>query len=71
MEPKKITFKDRIKNPAFIAAAAGFAYTIYNKVAAANGLPAIPAGDFQLAVDLIAYAMIGTGVYASFTPKTK
>lgn len=66
------TIVDRIKHPAFIAAATGFIYTFYRGYAVPKfNAPEIPEGDFRIFVDLIAYALIGTGVYSTFNKKVK
>ena len=64
------TAADRLKNPIFIAAAVSFLYKGYESYAELNGLPSIPQGDFQLAVDLLTYGFLGYGVYSVF-PKQK
>ena len=66
---KKPTFKDRIKNPIFIAAAAGLVYKLYTWLAAKYGLPAINSDDWRQGVDLLAYVLIGAGISSSFTEK--
>lgn len=66
VEEKKENFLTRVKNPLFLLAITGFIYTVYTRLAEANGWPTIEPGDFQLAVDLIAYLFIGTGVYSTF-----
>lgn len=64
---KKPTALERIKNPAYIAAASGFIYTAYQYVAKQNGLPELDLGTWQLFVDLVAYALIGVGIHSTFT----
>ncbi|GAA4711285.1 hypothetical protein [Brevibacillus fulvus] len=59
----KPTFVDRIKNPYFLAAAAGFAYQVMSKYGVAPDM-----GTWQLGVDLVSYAAIGVGIYNTFTP---
>lgn len=60
---------ERMKNPLFIAACAGFIYTAYTKLALQYGWASLDQGTFQLFVDLVAYALIGTGVYSTFGAK--
>lgn len=66
VETKKEGFVERAKNPLFLAAGLSFIYTAYTKLAAQYGLPQIELGDFQLAVDLLAYVILGTGIYSTF-----
>lgn len=71
LKTKKQRFLARVKNPLFLSAAAGFVYTLYEKTAPHYGLPEVSLGDFQLGVDLLAYALIGTGVYSTFGQNKK
>lgn len=65
-EQQKPTLKDRLTNPAYLAAVSGFVYNAYQVVARKNGLPEVDLGTFQLAVDLISYAAIGVGIHSTF-----
>jgi len=60
---QKPTLKDRITDPLFLLGAAGFAYQGINYGLQKYGLPGIDLGTWQLAVDLVAWAVIGTGIY--------
>ncbi|MED3571977.1 hypothetical protein [Cytobacillus praedii] len=64
---KKPTLKDRLTNPAYLAAVSGFAYNAYQVVAKKNGLPEVDLGSWQVAVDLISFGAIGVGIHATFT----
>lgn len=66
---KQPTAKDRMKNPLFIAAAASFVYTAYSKLGLMYGWAVLDLGTFQLFVDLVAYVILGTGVYSVFGAK--
>lgn len=68
-EVKQPTVKDRVTNPLFIAAAASFAYTTYTKLALLYGWATLDEGTFQVFVDLVAYVILGTGVYSVFGAK--
>ena len=61
---------ERLKHPLFLSGAAGFVYTTYTKLALLYGWATLDEGLFQVAVDLLAYALIGTGVYSTFTKPT-
>jgi hypothetical protein len=60
------TFKDRIKNPKFLVAVAGFVYVGINFFAKRYGFKPVDLGTFQLVVDLAAYALTGAGIYSVF-----
>jgi hypothetical protein len=68
---KKPTLKDRLTNPAYLAAVSGFTYNAYQVAAKKNGLPEVDLGTFQLAVDLLSYLLIGVGIHSTFTSKTE
>lgn len=53
--------KKRLLNPLFIAAVASFAYQLLAKYGAAP-----EAGTYQMAVDIVSYALIGVGIYKTF-----
>lgn len=55
---------ERMKNPLFIAAAASLVYQVLEKYGYAPTFD-----DYQMAVDLVSYLLIGVGVYSQFTPK--
>jgi len=66
VQQKRANFVQRVKNPLFLAAAAGFVYTAYSKTALYYGWAVIQQEDFRMFVDLVAYAAMGTGVYSTF-----
>ncbi|MGW8957856.1 hypothetical protein [Paenibacillus sp. NPDC055715] len=53
--------KQRLTNPLFITAAVGLAYQVLEKYGVAPDF-----GTWQIGVDIVSYAVIGTGVYSSF-----
>ncbi|SDC86591.1 hypothetical protein SAMN05428987_3095 [Paenibacillus sp. CF095] len=53
--------KKRLTNPLFIAAAVGLAYQVLEKYGVAPDF-----GTWQIGVDLVTYALIGSGVYSTF-----
>ncbi|WP_068500626.1 hypothetical protein [Paenibacillus kribbensis] len=53
--------KNRLTNPLFIAAVVGLAYQILEKYIVAPDF-----GMWQIGVDTVSYALIGTGVYSTF-----
>ena len=61
LNKSKKQIKKRLENKLFLLAVAGLLYQALQK-AGIN----IDLGTFQLAVDVISYAAIGVGVYASF-----
>jgi hypothetical protein len=59
-------FKDRVTNPKFLLAVAGFVYMGINFFAKQQGFKPVDLGTFQLVVDLVAYALTGAGIYSVF-----
>lgn len=53
--------KKRLTNPLFIAAAVGLAYQVLEKYGVAPDF-----GMWQIGVDIVTYALIGSGVYSTF-----
>ncbi|MGP0579210.1 hypothetical protein ACTP13_19685 [Paenibacillus peoriae] len=53
--------KQRLTNPLFIAAVVGLAYQVLEKHGVAPDF-----GTWQIGVDIVSYALIGTGVYSTF-----
>ncbi|KJD45509.1 hypothetical protein [Paenibacillus terrae] len=53
--------KQRLTNPLFIAAVVGLAYQVLGKYGVAPDF-----GTWQIGVDIVSYALIGTGVYSTF-----
>lgn len=53
---------ERLKNPLFLAAIASVIYQIMAKYGVAPTFD-----EWQLWIDLLTYAIIGTGVYSKFT----
>ncbi|MET3210792.1 UNVERIFIED_CONTAM: hypothetical protein ABIC26_003753 [Paenibacillus sp. PvR008] len=51
----------RLANPLFITAAVGLAYQVLEKYGVAPDF-----GTWQIGVDIVSYALIGTGVYSTF-----
>lgn len=47
----------------------GLLYKIYSGVSTHYGLPVIPSEDVQLFADVVAYGLIGTGIYSRFEEK--
>jgi len=66
VQQKKANFAKRMRNPLFLAAAAGFMYTAYSKTALYYGWAVIQQEDYRMFVDLVAYAAMGSGVYSTF-----
>lgn len=60
------TLKDRFTNRLYLTAVSAFAFKVYNGLALKYGWPAVNVGDWNLAVDLIAYALIGAGIHSTF-----
>lgn len=60
------TFKERVTNPKFLVATAGFLYLGVNYVTKQLGLEPIDLGTFQLVADMIAYVITGAGIYSVF-----
>lgn len=58
--------KQRLTNPLFIAAAVGLTYQILEKYGVAPDF-----GMWQVGVDIVSYALIGTGVYSTFKAEQK
>jgi hypothetical protein len=58
--------KQRLTNPLFIAAVVGLAYQILEKYRVAPDF-----GTWQIGVDIVSYALIGTGVYSTFKAEQK
>ncbi|USB34271.1 hypothetical protein [Paenibacillus sp. YPG26] len=58
--------KKRLTNPVFIAAFVGLAYQILVKYGVAPDF-----GTWQIVVDLVSYALIGSGVYSTFKETNK
>ncbi|WP_404303596.1 hypothetical protein [Paenibacillus sp. DP01] len=58
--------KQRLTNPLFIAAVVGLAYQVLEKYGVAPDF-----GTWQIGVDIVSYALIGTGVYSTFKAEQK
>lgn len=59
--------KKRFKNKIYLTAVSAFVYKVYSGVIAPKyGLPHVSPGDWNLAIDLLAYGAIGYGIHTSF-----
>lgn len=66
---KKPTVQDRIKNPVYLVAASAFLYQLYTFLAKKYGWALITETDWRVALDLLAYTLIGVGIHSTFTEK--
>jgi hypothetical protein len=69
LKKKKEGLKDRLKNPVFLAAAAGFGYAGYKWLGSKYNFETISLEDWRMLVDLAAYVFIGSGIYSTFGKK--